>query len=85
MGHSQALLLFCIAEKATLADDLRHLHRHHFIPALVATGDALERVTGKDRQVFRSEIIELHEAAAAYQVITERLQLGFRVERVDGL
>src|SRR5213080_557881 len=84
-GHSWALLLFCIAEKATLADHLRHLRWHHFIPALVATGDALEHVTRKDRQVFRIEIIELHKAAAAYQVIVERLQLGFHLERVDSL
>jgi hypothetical protein len=32
-------------------------------------GDALEHVTRKDRQIFQVEIIELHETAAAYQVI----------------
>src|SRR5438477_8120171 len=79
------LLRFFVAEKATLADDLRHLGWHHFIPALVAAGDALEHVTRKDRQIFRIEIIELDEAAAAYQVIIERLQLGFHLERVNGL
>src|SRR6266566_3422561 len=79
------LLLLFVAEKATLADDLRHLWWHHFIPALVAAGDALEHVTRKDRQIFRVEIIELHEAAAAYQVIIERLQLGFHLQRMNGL
>src|SRR5207249_2295500 len=79
------LLLSFVAEKATLADEFRHLRWHHFVPALVAAGDALEHVTRKDRQIFRVEIIELHEAAAAYQVIIERLQLGFHLERVNGL
>src|SRR5437870_2016780 len=68
---------FCVAEKATLADDLGHLRWHHLIPGLVAAGDALEHVPRKNRQIFRGEIIELHEAAAAYQVIIERLQIGF--------
>src|SRR6266567_2771278 len=79
------LLLFCVAEKAALADHLRHLGWHHLIPALVAAGDALEHVTRKDRQIFRIEIIELHEAAAADQIIIERLQVGFHLERVDRL
>src|SRR5436853_6474825 len=83
-GHSWALLLFCIAEKATLADDLGHLRWDHFIPALVAAGDALEHVTRKDRQIFRGEIIERHEASTAYQVIIERLQVGFHLERANG-
>src|SRR5207248_8386677 len=52
------LLLFFVAEKAPLPDHLRHLGWHHFIPALVAAGDALEHVTRKDRQIFRVEIIE---------------------------
>src|SRR6266478_6010848 len=78
------LLLLFVAEKATLPDHLRHLGWHHFIPALVAAGDALEHVTRKDRQIFRIEIIELHEAAAADQIIIEQLQLGFYLERVDG-
>src|SRR4030095_10049923 len=79
------LLPFCVAEKGTLANDLRHLGWHHFIPALVAAGDALEHVTRKDRQIFRVEIIQLHEAAAAYQIIIERLQLGIHLERMNGL
>jgi hypothetical protein len=79
------LRLFRVAEKATLADDLRHLGWHHFIPAFVAAGDALEHVTRKNRQIFRVEIIELYETAAAYQVTIKRLQLGFHLERVDGL
>src|SRR6266481_2243181 len=78
----RSLLLF-VAKKATLADHLCHLGWHHFIPALVAAGDALEDVTRKDRQIFRVEIIQLHEAAAAYQIIIERLQVGFHLERVD--
>jgi len=44
LGHSRALSLLCTAEKATLADDLRHLRKHHFIPALVATGLACFRI-----------------------------------------
>src|SRR6266487_6037752 len=79
------LLLFFVAEKATLPDHLRHLRWHHFIPALVAAGDAFEHVTRKDRQIFRVEIVELDEAAAAYQIIIERLQVGFHLEGVDGL
>src|SRR6267143_5969864 len=80
-----ALLLLFVAEKAALADELRHLRWYHFIPAFVPTGDALEHVPGKDRQIFRVEIIELDEAAATYQVTIERLQLGFHLDRVDGL
>src|SRR6266699_2837244 len=76
------LPLFCVAEKATLADHLCHLGWHHFIPALVAAGDALEHITRKDRQIFRVEIIELDEAAAAYQIIIKRLQVGFNLERL---
>ena len=34
---------------------------------------------------FGIEVIELHEAAAADQIIIERLQIGFHLERVDGL
>jgi hypothetical protein len=79
------LRLFRVAEKATLADDLRHLGWHHFIPALVAAGDALELVTRKVRQIFRVVIIELHETAAAYQVSIEQLQVGLHLERVNGL
>src|ERR1700730_7170250 len=78
------LLFLLVTEKTTLADDLRHLRWHHFIPALVAAGDALEHVTGKDRQIFWVEVIELHEAAAAHQVIIERLQVGFDLKRVNG-
>src|SRR5438105_15199608 len=77
-------LPFFVAEEAALADDLRHLRWHHFIPALVPAGDALEHVPGKDRQIFRVEIIELDKAAPAYQVIIERLQLGFHFECMDG-
>src|SRR5438045_9414920 len=84
LGTRGRLLLFRVAEKATLADYLGHLRGHHFIPALIAAGDALEHVTRKDRQIFRVEIIELHEAAATYEVIIERLQLGFYFERVNG-
>ena len=80
-----SLLLLFVAEKAALADHLRYLRWDHFLPALVPAGDALEHVPGKDRQIFRIEIIELDEAAPAYQVIIKRLQLGFHLERVDGL
>src|SRR3977135_2448697 len=79
------LLFLFVIEKTTLADDLRHLRWHHFIPALVAAGDALEHITRKDRQIFWVEIIELHKTAAAYQVIIEWLQIRFDLERVDGL
>src|SRR5437762_2956343 len=79
------LLLLCVAEKATLADQLRHLGRHHFIPALVPARDAFEHVTRKDRQIFRVEIIELDEAAPAHQVIVEKLQLGVHLERTNSL
>src|SRR6266566_8551358 len=85
LGTRGRLLLFRVAEKATLADYLGHLRGHHFIPALVAAGDALEHVARKDRQIFRVKIIELHEAATAYQVIIERLQLGSHLECVNGL
>ena len=47
------LLILFVAEKAALADDLRYLRWHHFIPALIAARDALEHVTRKDRQIFR--------------------------------
>ena len=39
------LLLLFVTEKTTLADNLRHLRWHHFSPASVAAGDALEDVT----------------------------------------
>src|SRR5438046_8793227 len=45
------LLLFFVAEKTTLTDDLRHLRWHHFIPGLIAAGDALEHITRKARQI----------------------------------
>src|SRR5260370_30692169 len=79
------LLILFLEKKPPLANDPRHLGWHHFIPALVAAGDALEDVTRKDRQIFRVEIIELHEAAAAYKIIIEQLQLGIHLERVNGL
>src|SRR5882757_5125145 len=78
------LRLLFVVEETTLADDLSHLGRDHFIPALVPAGDPLEHVPRKDRQIFRVEIIELHKAAAANQVIIKRLQVGFYLERVDG-
>src|SRR6266403_3470429 len=77
------LLLLRVAEKATLADDLCHLRWHHFIPALVPAGDALEHVTRKDRQIFRVEIIELDEAAPAHEVIVKELQLGVHLKRTN--
>ena len=75
--------LLCVTEKAALSDDPSYLRWHHFIPALVPAGDALEHVTRKDRQIFRIEIIELHEAAAADQVIIKRLQVGLSVWMVS--
>src|SRR5215217_5387392 len=79
-GSKRKLLLLSISEKAALADKVGHLRWHHFIPALIPAGDALKDVAGKDRQIFRVVIIELDEAAAADQVIVERLQLGFHLE-----
>src|SRR6266478_5210561 len=55
------LLLLCVAEKTALSDDRSYLRWHHFVPALVPARDALEHVAGKDRQIFRVEIIELDE------------------------
>ena len=45
----QQVTPFFVAEKTTLADDLRYLRWHDFIPVLVPAGDALEHVTRKDR------------------------------------
>src|SRR6266446_1457125 len=79
------LLLLGVAEKTALSNDRSYLRWHHFVPDLVAGGDALEHVTRKDRQIFRVEIIELDEAAPAHQVIVEKLQLGVDLKRTNSL
>src|SRR5437870_11896637 len=79
------LLLLGVAEKTALSNDRSYLRWHHFIPALVPGGDALEHVRRKDRQIFRVEIIELDEAAPAHQVIVEKLQLRVHLERTNSL
>src|SRR2546423_4743821 len=40
----RAALTFPVSEKATPADDLRHLRRYHLVPTLVARCDTFEHV-----------------------------------------
>ena len=71
-------LPFLISKETPKAfgDDLGNLRRHHFVPAFVSSGDALEHVARKYRQIFGIIVIKLHEAATADEIVVQRLLAG---------
>src|SRR6266496_3882407 len=78
-------LAFLVSEETAPANDLSNLRWHHLVPAFVPARNALQHVPGKNLQIFRIIVIELHEAAATHQITVERLQIRFHLHSVNGL